>query len=208
MEKLNLPTDKRCRGCLQPSKHQMHSLRFDYVKIRNNEYLLAEVYHQCTQLNIEQTNLLCDLICPKCFGQLRNFFQFRKMCIDSNNTLERNKSATIKAIKVENINVFEDYVESNDNGISSEEEYFNDELNTSNERHQIPSPEHLRMNGADTSEMDLLHTEYVKFDDQRNEEGSNDAGSKTKAKNKQEITRKQQLSEEESDDEDIEFEVN
>lgn len=209
MEKSNLPTEQRCRACLQQSRHQMYSLRLDYVKIKNDEYLLAELYHQCTQLDIDRTNFLCDSICQKCFGKFTNFFLFREMCIDSNNTLERNESAAIKDVKVEDINVFSDYLESNDDRVSIDDEFFNDELNASNETIKIHPPEHIKLNDIDTSEVDILQIEDVKFEDHGNEDDSDDdAHSRTTAKSEEKISRKQQLSEEESEDEHIKFEVN
>lgn len=89
MNQLNLSAGKHCRACLQPSDFQMYSLASEDVSIEDNDQThvekknLAEIYNVCTQLLYEQSNPNWELICRNCFVKLIEFFEFRKMCIES-----------------------------------------------------------------------------------------------------------------------------
>lgn len=83
--------EKKCRACLvQHSNHQVYSLDSENLTVMNDgsEQTIAEIYHQCTQLAYKPSDDYPKWICQHCMEKLIDFFQFRKMCIDSYNTLK------------------------------------------------------------------------------------------------------------------------
>lgn len=97
-ENTNPLSNQQCLACLeQYSTHQLYLLSSKNFIIESCKQTLAEIYYQCTQLVIEVTHSHVDenWICPNCTEKLVEFFQFRKMCIDSYNTLKGNEALSI-----------------------------------------------------------------------------------------------------------------
>lgn len=97
MDASSASSGKRCRACLQHSGHQLYSI-ISNITCEGIEQTLAEIYNQCTQLQCEPSDLIWDSICQICSDKFIEFFQFRKMCIESYNTI---KSASYSNFKVE-----------------------------------------------------------------------------------------------------------
>lgn len=86
--------EKQCRTCLeQHSKHQLHSLDSQKHTVLNDgsEQTIAEIYHQCTQLLYVSDDAHFKWICQLCLEKLVDFYQFRKICIDSYHKLKQNE---------------------------------------------------------------------------------------------------------------------
>lgn len=107
--------DIQCRTCLVLySRNQVYSLDSKNLTVMDDgsEQTIAEIYHQCTQLLDEPEDQHPKWICQYCTEKMIEFYQFRKMCIDSYNTFKLSKGANFgnKRVKVELVNVSEDAV--------------------------------------------------------------------------------------------------
>lgn len=139
MDRTKLKASENCRSCLKRLEHRMYSLAAKYISIadiietHSESVNLAEVYNECTQLLYEQMNPDWEWICPECFRKMIEFFNFRKMCIESYNKLKEIDSASeerlenseielkIKVIDVANI------LASKDDSTVNDDDYFDNE---------------------------------------------------------------------------------
>lgn len=104
-------SEKQCRACLVLHfKNQVYSIDSKNLTVMDDgsEQTIADLYQQCTQLLYETADEHPKWICQCCTEKMIDFFQFRKMCIDSYNTFTLSKVSKIdEHVKVEMINVFE-----------------------------------------------------------------------------------------------------
>lgn len=97
-------SDRQCRTCLvQHGEHQVYSLNSKNLTVMEDgcEQTIAEIYHQCTQLLYEPLDAHPKWICQNCTEKMIEFFQFRKMCIDSYTRLSEVMSSMNSDIKME-----------------------------------------------------------------------------------------------------------
>lgn len=105
--------EKQCRACLVlHSQNQVYSLCSKNLTVieDGSEQTIAEIYHQCTQLPYEPDDERAKWMCQYCTEKLIEFFQFRKMCIDSYNSLSLTVVSSLgnEQVKLEILNVSAD----------------------------------------------------------------------------------------------------
>lgn len=103
--------EKQCCACLvQHSRHQLYTLDSTNSTIMDDdsEQTIAHIYHQCTQLLYDPMDDHCKWICQCCTEKMIDFFQFRKMCIESYNTLKSSVMMKTDVLKVEIVDEFND----------------------------------------------------------------------------------------------------
>lgn len=91
---------KRCGACLQSSMEQMYSLPWTKIVIDEIEHTLIEIYQQCIQLPCEDSYF--NWVCQTCHNKLVDYFQFRKMCVESYNILQQ---ANYDSFKIEPVDI-------------------------------------------------------------------------------------------------------
>lgn len=107
--------EQQCRACLvQHSKHHVYSMDSKNHTIMDDgsEETIAEIYHQCTQLLYDPADCHYNWICQYCIEKMVDFVQFRKMCINSYNTLKQaSQTVTMtknNSLKVELMDEYDD----------------------------------------------------------------------------------------------------
>lgn len=106
-------SEKQCRACLvQHSKDHLYSLDSKNLTVMDDgsEQTIAEIYHQCTQLSYEPADAHLKWICQYCIEKMIDFCQFRKMCIDSYNTLKLTQVLTDDSLKAEILDEYDDSI--------------------------------------------------------------------------------------------------
>lgn len=97
--------EKQCRACLvKHSNHQLYTLDSKNLTTMNDgsAETIAEIYHQCTQLLYVPTDDHCKWICQYCVEKMVDFYQFRKMCIESYSTLRLKQDFEAMAVIQDN----------------------------------------------------------------------------------------------------------
>ncbi|XP_026468905.1 oocyte zinc finger protein XlCOF14-like [Ctenocephalides felis] len=78
-----------CRLCLQTFSH--------LISITNRNSIIYRALIECTEIEISQQDKLSKKICSKCRKRLKDAFEFKKMCKDSNDYLQNSTNLQICA---------------------------------------------------------------------------------------------------------------